>query len=232
MRFILLVLVLILSPRAMAQGAFPDRNAGGFILGLIDIETTGLDPETHEMIDIGAVYADLEGREIARFFTRIRPEYPERADPGAVSVNGYSQSRWEAAGAVSPQEAVLSFIAFHEKAAAGRSVLFTAYNAWFDQAFLSRLLARHDRKFRDLFFYHILDLPSMAWGQGVTALSGGGVSAALGLPDETRDPLKHTGETGALFNLSVYRSLLARAGSVSVAPAQVTTPRSASPELR
>jgi len=39
-----------------------------FALALIDVETTGLDADVHEMIDIGAVYVDVDGRELGCVF--------------------------------------------------------------------------------------------------------------------------------------------------------------------
>jgi hypothetical protein len=213
MRIAVLLVAMVLcvnASLASAQVTFPDEAPEQFRLAIIDVETTGLDPDHHEMIDLGAVYADIDGNEIGRFFVRIRPAFPDRADPGAVAVNGYEVRRWEALGAVSAEEAVRSFILFHERMTGGRTALFTAYNAWFDQAFMSRLLKAQGGSFRDLFFYHVLDLPSMAWSQGIVGLTGSHVARDLGIEDETRNPLEHTGETGAAFNLAVYRALLAR----------------------
>jgi len=160
------------------------------------------------MIDIGAVYVDTEGQELGRFFIRINPAHPERAQAGAKAVNGYSEERWRSLGAVSPTEALRAFEEFHRRTAANRTMVFTAFNVGFDQAFVSRWLRREGRSFRDWYFYQVLDLPSMAWGQGIRELSGSKIAEALGVPDETRDPLKHTGETGAEFNLAIYRELL------------------------
>jgi DNA polymerase III alpha subunit (gram-positive type) len=181
-----------------------------FALALIDVETTGLDADVHEMIDIGAVYVDVDGRELGRFFIRIKPAHPERAQAGAKAVNGYSEKRWRALGAVSSSEAIRAFEEFHHQTAADRTMIFTAFNVGFDQAFVSRWLSREGRSFRDWYFYQVLDLPSMAWAQGLRELSGSEIAQALGIPAETRDPLRHTGETGADFNLSVYRELMKR----------------------
>ena len=134
----------------------------------------------------------------------------ERAQAGAKAVNGYSEDRWRTLGAVSSSEAVRAFEEFHRRTAADRTMIFTAFNVGFDQAFVSRWLSREGRSFRDWYFYQVLDLPSMAWAQGLRELSGTKIAQALGIPDETRDPLQHTGETGADFNVAVYRELLRR----------------------
>jgi len=88
-------------------------------------------------------------------------------------------------------------------------VMLTAYNAWFDHAFLGALLSRHEASWRDIFYYHVLDIPSMAWGRGIRGVNGREVASALGLPPETNVPLEHTGLSGAVFNLAVYRALMA-----------------------
>lgn len=208
---ILAVLMVLVSwMPAGAQTAWPDARPDGFVMAHVDIETTGLDPGFHEMTDIGMVFTDVDGRELGRLYVRIMPPHPERIDPGARAVNGFDVDYWRANGAVDEAEATALILAFHSRIAAGRTVMFTAYNAWFDQGFLSAMLARNGAAWRDLFHYHVLDIPSMAWGQGLRQTRGSGVAEALGVPDETRVPIEHTGITGADFNVSVYRALLAR----------------------
>ena len=184
----------------------PDRT----IIAIIDVETTGLDPAHHEMVDLGAIYVRPDGRELGRFFVRIHPPHPERLDPGAAAVNGYSTGRWRALGAVDESEAVRRWRVFHERMtrAGEATVTFAALNAWFDQAFTDALLRRHGSSWRELFHYQILDLPSMAWGQGARELGGAALAARYGIEPETRDPLRHTGESGVEFNLALYRALL------------------------
>jgi oligoribonuclease (3'-5' exoribonuclease) len=197
---------------AATQTAWPDARPDAFIMAHVDVETTGLDPAFHEMTDIGMIYTDVEGRELGRLYVRIMPPHPERIDPGARAINGFDVAYWIANGAVTETEATARILGFHREIAAGRTVMFTAYNAWFDQGFLSAILARNGAAWRDLFHYHVLDIPSMAWGQGLRQTRGSGVAAALGVPEETRIPLDHTGITGAEFNVSIYRALLTRRG--------------------
>lgn len=57
---------------------------------VIDTETTGLDPNFHEIIQIAVVpltsnFEILRG--VLPFHVNLKPEYPERADPQALSVN-------------------------------------------------------------------------------------------------------------------------------------------------
>jgi DNA polymerase III epsilon subunit-like protein len=190
----------------------PVRSAppGPTIIAIVDVETTGLDPSHHEMVDLGALYVRPDGQELGRFFVRIHPPHPDRLDPGAAAVNGYSPARWRTLGAVDEVEAVRQWREFHDQMAraGGATVTFAALNAWFDQSFTDALLRRHNSSWRELFHYQILDLPSMAWGQGARELGGAALAARYGLEPETRDPLRHTGESGVEFNLALYRAML------------------------
>lgn len=209
----------LLSAPALSQGEFPPQNhPEAWGLAIIDVETTGLDAGHHEMIDLGAIYTDLDGNELGRFFVRMHPDHPERAGEIARSINGFDESRWDELGAVSEAEAVADFLAFHAETTGSRTMLFTAYNAHFDRAFLDALLREHGSGFREHFSYYMLDLPSLAWGAGIPELRNGQVAIALGLEPETDDPLEHTGLSGAVWNLSLYRALKARIEAQAGAP--------------
>jgi DNA polymerase III epsilon subunit-like protein len=202
-----LAAALLAGSPALAQQNWPAQDPDGWRLAIIDVETTGLEPGFHEMIDIGAIYTTLDGEETGRFFIRIRPDHPERAGEIARGINGYSQARWERLKAASEADAVAAFLAFHEAHAGEAGTLFTAYNAAFDRNFLDALLEEHGSDFSALYTYFLLDLPSMAWGAGVTDLSNAAVARRLGLEPETDDPLEHTGISGAQWNLELYRAL-------------------------
>lgn len=195
-------------PAANAQPPWPGEAPDEWGLAIVDVETTGLEPGRHEMIDLGAIYTTLEGEELGRFFIRITPEHPERAGEVARSINGFSEERWETLDATSPAAAVAAFLAFHESMSEGRRYMFTAYNASFDRAFLDALLKAHDSGFDRLYTYFALDLPSMAFGAGAIDLVNARVAASFGLPPETDDPLEHTGLSGAEWNLELYRAML------------------------
>lgn len=201
-------LCLLLGADARAQPPWPGQTPSGWGLALVDVETTGLEPGYHEMIDLGAIYTTLEGEELGRFFIRILPDHPERAGDIARSINGFDEARWQALDAVSSAEAVARFQAFHDDMSQDRRYVFTAYNASFDRAFMDALLNAHGSDFETLYTYFALDLPSLAWGAGVMDLVNADVAAAFGVEAETRDPLAHTGLSGAAWNLALYRAML------------------------
>jgi DNA polymerase III epsilon subunit-like protein len=60
---------------------------------VIDTETTGLDPKTHEMLSIGAIVM-IDNVITETIQIKIRADI-SKADPEALRVNGYSDRRWK-----------------------------------------------------------------------------------------------------------------------------------------
>lgn len=178
------------------------------VLVHVDVETTGLTAGYHEMIDIGLAVTDEKGLIIDERFIRMMPTFPERLDPGAAAVNGFSVERWQSLGASSEAEGVRELIAFLAPLVKKHQLVFTAFNAWFDQQFVAALLAEHGHDFRSFFHYMVLDLPSMAWSLGSKGLTGDQLARDFGLKAETKDPLQHTGESGVRFNVALYQAMI------------------------
>jgi DNA polymerase III alpha subunit (gram-positive type) len=207
----LLILTLSASLPTFAQDMlWPNEAPDDWLLAFVDVETTGLQPGYHEMIDIGIVMTDLDGEELGDLFIRIQPDNPERIDEGARAVNAFDVDRWRELEALPAEEAIERIARFHDAIARDRNVLMVAFNSHFDAAFLDHLFRSRDRSWRELYHYFILDLPSMAWDQGIRGLTGSSLSAALGIEDEPHVADQHTGITGARLNARIYRALLAR----------------------
>jgi DNA polymerase III subunit epsilon len=96
---------------------------------IFDTETTGLDPERDEIVQIGAVRV-VNGRIVAgeRYDTLVNPGRP--IPPGSTKVHGISDDMVVAAPSVA--DAVAGFHAF------ARDAILVAHNAPFDLAFLRR----------------------------------------------------------------------------------------------
>ena len=205
--------LLTLAPAMLATAAeefrWPHEAPDNWLLAFIDVETTGLVPGYHEMIDIGIVMTDLDGVEIDELFLRIQPEHPERTDDGARAVNAFDEQRWRELGALSTDAAIASMRNFHTRVAGERPVLMVAFNSHFDAAFLDQLFRSRDRSWRELYHYFVLDLPSMAWSLGIRNLTGASISGILKIEDEPHIAELHTGITGARLNARIYRALLA-----------------------
>ncbi len=190
--------------------ALPADAPDEWLLAFIDVETTGLIPGYNEMIDIGVVLSDLDGGEIARTLIRVMPNFPERTAPEVPAINGFSVEKWRNYGALSTGAAVDSLVAFYAQHTGGRTVLMVAYNSQFDAAFLDHLFRSADRSWRDLHYYFVLDLPSMAWGLGMRDLWGSRLIKQFGIPDEPHTPDEHTGLRCADGNIRIYQELLKR----------------------
>ena len=212
---LLILAVLALAVSRAEDTQWPHEAPDDWLLAFVDVETTGLVPGHHEMIDIGIVMTDLEGVELGDFFIRIQPDHPERTEEGARSVNAFDDNRWRELGALPADDAIDRIIRFHDGIAGNKNVMMVAFNSHFDAAFLDHLFRSKERSWRELYHYFILDLPSMAWSLGVRSLTGSSVSSALGIKDEPHVAELHTGITGARLNARIYRALLAHAESNS-----------------
>ncbi|SVC83346.1 uncharacterized protein METZ01_LOCUS336200, partial [marine metagenome] len=194
-----LLMILIMSLTTAITPAqipnWPDEEPSQWLLAFVDVETTGLIPGYHEMIDIGIIITDLDGVELGELFLRIQPEHPERTDEGAKAVNAFDEGRWEELGALKADEAISLIANFHEEIATEKNILMVAYNSHFDAAFLDHLFRKQGRNWRELYHYFILDLPSMAWSLGIRSLTGSAISGILGIDDEPHTPELHTGIT-------------------------------------
>ncbi len=203
------VLLLLFTGSGHGQIVWPDTDEEKWLLCFVDVETTGLEPGYHEMIDVGMIYTDLEGEELGRLFRRIQVDHPARASEGAVAVNAFDPARWDSLRAVTKEEAVADIRELHHRVANDERVLLVAFNSHFDTAFLRHLFLDAGASWRDHYFYYVLDIPSMAWSLGYRQLRGQGLADALGVPDEPHVARDHTGITGAELNLRLYRALLA-----------------------
>lgn len=129
-------------------------------LAFIDVETTGFNPDTQEIIQIGCVLADQEWvagkvklKHIDEFELKIKPENISAADPQALRVNGYTPSEW--VFAYNLEEAMKIFQKKTE------DCIFVAHNACFDNMFIEKAFRKTGLE--NLMYYHKLDTLSIAY---------------------------------------------------------------------
>ena len=105
---------------------------------IIDTETTGLDPDKHEMIAFGAIvmidHIITETIEI-----KWHPIRPDNASEEALAINGYSNYNWR--DAISVQEAAQIIRRFMHNHLDGICV---GHNLYFDRKFISSFANEHD----------------------------------------------------------------------------------------
>ena len=67
-------------------------------LAFVDIETTGINPFKHEIIEIGCLIAKQNDRgewvTVEEFEFKVKPEHIETAETEALRINGYNETNW------------------------------------------------------------------------------------------------------------------------------------------
>lgn len=123
-------------------------------LVVFDLETSGLDPRVHEVLEVGAIRVapDLQ-TERGVFERRFRLERPGDADPAALAVCGYSLERW--------RDAVDRATGLRELAAFSQGALLAGFNVAFDWGFLNFAFRRAQVVPR--IDYHLFDVFSVAF---------------------------------------------------------------------
>ncbi len=127
-------------------------------LAFIDVETTGLSTDLHEIIELGAVIARADGDKlevIDQLDLKVKPEHIETADPQALRVNGYDEGSW--LFAYNLPEAMKSFA---EKT---KGAVMIAHNLTFDYGFIAKTFEKAGIP-NDM-HYHKLDTISIAFAK-------------------------------------------------------------------
>jgi DNA polymerase III epsilon subunit-like protein len=106
-------------------------------LVFIDLETTGLSPARHAIVQIGAVHADPHGRLVRREFkTLVQPWDGADVDDGALAVNGLSRDAWkDAPSAEGGMKLLLAWLP--------PRFVYANQRASFDRSFVAAACARH-----------------------------------------------------------------------------------------
>lgn len=132
-------------------------------LAFIDTETTGLDPNKHEIIELAVVIARQVPREgkgpkleiIEECEWKIKLEHPERADEEALRINGYNEVDW--------MFAVDRKNAMEEFAKKTQSCTFVSHNLTFDYSFIMK--AFEETGVENRMHYAKIDTISMAFAR-------------------------------------------------------------------
>jgi DNA polymerase-3 subunit epsilon len=132
-------------------------------LVFVDIETTGADPYTHEIIEISVIRVKQEWKPadkpvftvIEEWSTKILPENIASADPAALRINGYTVTRWNDAIRIKP--------ALEEFARRTEKAIMVSHNVAFDAGFLEAYMSSYC--IPSSMHYHRLDTVSMAFAK-------------------------------------------------------------------
>jgi hypothetical protein len=120
----------------------------------VDTETTGLDPERHELWDIALIEADGTEHE-----WHLRPLDIAAADPGALRVGRFYERTglpgWDWSN-------LRRDIAARQIASLTANKHLVGAVPWFDAAFLARFLRDNDAQ--EAWHYHMIDVETLAVG--------------------------------------------------------------------
>lgn len=148
------------------------------VVMFIDVETTGLNPRVHEIIELGGVLVTEDGT-AGVINVKVLPERIEFAQQEALDVNGYDPEVW-AREAVPLRAAMAQLHRWLD----GTSAMYAGHNLPFDMSFIDAAwssLTMTPPKMD----YHTLDTASLAWPlfarRDITSLSLDAVAAYCGI---------------------------------------------------
>lgn len=172
----------------------------------IDTETTGLDADRHELIQIAGIVvqiqnpSDVSTYQIREEFEyKIRPEHIATADPKALKINRYDPSAWGDAQSLTE---VMPLVAQKTKGA-----VLVAHNVAFDALFLDRAFKKAGVVSE--MHYHRLDTISIAYAllknnQDVDHLSLRALCNYFGIVQEA----EHEALADVRATLELYKKLM------------------------
>lgn len=176
---------------------------------VVDIETTGLSPDRHSIISIGAVDFALPSRQ---FYRECRPWEGAQVDLDSLAVNGTTPEQLALPERASLEQVIGEFLAWSGEAA-DRTL--AGMNTFFDRDFLRNSCERY--KMQWSFGHRVLDLHSVCWAQmlmsgrkpeikyGRVNLNNDAILRYAGLPPE---PRPHNGLTGAKMEAEAFSRII------------------------
>lgn len=169
-------------------------------IAVTDIETTGLDFKTHEIVEIGLLVVDQSSFEIVDSLdVKVRPEHIGTASESALTLNGYNEFDWKDSISLNDAMSLYSL-----KTA---NAIFCAHNVTFDWSFIME--AFRVTGVENKLDYHRLDLYTMAWlilrNSGLERFKLNKIASFLEIEEE---PVPHRAIKGARTACEVLKRLL------------------------
>lgn len=127
-------------------------------LVFLDTETTGLDPDVHEMINLAAVRLRPDfSRELGTVDRLIHPQRLERAEMAALEVNRFDPLEWRQHGV----HARVALVEFAQLMGAEEEVTVVGHNPHFDWDFIRAAYRREGLAMPRA--KYLIDTASIAW---------------------------------------------------------------------
>lgn len=176
-----------------------------FAFAFLDCEFGGLDPELHDITEIGVILTDYRLAEIAEAEWKVRAR-PERITAESAQISGYDATAW--AGAPHVRDVLGAINAMLPK---GSRVVPAGQNVRMDVMFLERAYRRC--QIANPFDYHVIDLATLYYvhslvaGETVPALSLRQAATVAGLAE---GPVAHRALADARLTLETFRHFVGR----------------------
>ena len=177
-----------------------------FALAFLDCEFGGLDPERHDLTEVGVIVTDYRLAELTSREWKVIAR-PERITSEAAAIFGYDPDRWTREG-VGVRQALTELGALLP---AGHTVIPAGQNVRMDVLFLERAYKACGIPYP--FDYHVIDLATLffAWslvaGEPVSALSLRQAASHAGL---ARSSAAHHALEDARLTLETFRHFVGR----------------------
>jgi DNA polymerase III epsilon subunit-like protein len=177
-----------------------------FAFAFLDCEFGGLDPELHDITEIGVITTDYRLAELDCREWKVRAR-PDRITPVAAEISGYDAKIWEAEAV--PVRKMLAEVT--EMLPKGVKVVPAGQNVRMDVQFLERAFKHCGLE--NPFDYHVIDLATLfySWslvtGETVSALSLRQAATTAGLADGA---VPHRALADARLTLDVFRHYVGR----------------------
>lgn len=105
-------------------------------IAFFDCETSGLDPNTHEMLSLAIIRVEAKTfNVVGEYYKKIRPVRIHLAQAKALEINGYSAERWS--------DAVDMRDALNEATGLLQNAVWAGHNVNFDVDYLRASYAQH-----------------------------------------------------------------------------------------
>ncbi|MCZ6782258.1 MAG: 3'-5' exonuclease [Proteobacteria bacterium] len=176
-----------------------------FAFAFLDCEFGGLDPELHDITEIGVILTDYRLVELAAQEWKIRSR-PERITPEAAEISGYDEKLW--ADALPIRQVLTEFASLLP---ADKTVVPAGQNVRMDVNFIERAYKSCELPYP--FDYHVIDLATLfySWslvaGETVSALSLRQAATTAGLVEGN---VPHRAMADARLTLDAFRHYIGR----------------------
>ena len=167
----------------------------------LDIETTGLNPEVNDIIEIAGVISSPPFEVVEKSLSiKVKPENIQTASPVALKLNGYNEKELESA--VPLKQAMQEFSMF----AGGK--IWCAHNASFDISFIKSKFNKVGIPLEKIGFY-VFDTLSIGWALlphgSVENYKLSTIAERFGIP---READRHEAIYGCILDMKIYSSMV------------------------